>query len=347
VGPAQEGQVRAMIQAYEQASWSPLDIQYMECHGSGTPVGDQVELSSIHALLDAFDCPDKHLSIGSVKSMTGHLLTAAGAAGFIKTILSMNEGFLPPSLNFSAPSSKSLLNESNVKVQTKVEDWSPESPHSTRKAGISAFGFGGINAHLLVEEFKNNSTIHIVKNPKQRFVDEKETLKKVPCAIVGMETIAKECHSLSRFKDLVLDKARISPELPGSRWKKTPSQIFEEKPGFYLNHLSTRPGEFHIPPNQMDDILPQHILLLKAAKGALENANINPRPLEDEPQRDHIGCAIGIEFDYGATDFHLRWKVNHLDEEQKDTGIPGGKRIQAWGALLHPVCRISFRHQDH
>ncbi|MCK5838137.1 MAG: polyketide synthase, partial [Desulfobacula sp.] len=192
VGPASEGQVRAMIQAYKQASWTPLDIQYMECHGSGTPVGDQIELSSIHALLDAFDCPDKHLSIGSVKSMTGHLLTAAGATGFIKTILSMNEGFLPPSLNYSAPSSKSLLNKSNIKVQTRVEDWNPESIHSPRRAGISAFGFGGINAHLLVEEFKKNPKQRL---PEQLLIDEKETLKKVPCAIVGMETIAKDCHS--------------------------------------------------------------------------------------------------------------------------------------------------------
>ncbi|MBU2627921.1 MAG: polyketide synthase, partial [Proteobacteria bacterium] len=149
VGPASEGQVRAMVQAYRQASWSPVDIQYMECHGSGTPVGDQVELSSIQALLDAFDCPDKGLAIGSVKSMIGHLLTAAGAAGFIKTVLSMNKKILPPSLNFSAPSSKSLLNTSNIKVQTTVEDWIPQTLHSTRKAGISAFGFGGINAHLL------------------------------------------------------------------------------------------------------------------------------------------------------------------------------------------------------
>ncbi|MBC2705257.1 beta-ketoacyl synthase N-terminal-like domain-containing protein, partial [Desulfobacula sp.] len=176
--------------------------------------------------------------------------------------------------------------------------------------------------------FRKTSTRHIIKN-----IDKKKTLKKVPCAIIGMETIAKECHSLSRFKDLVFGKARISPELPGSRWKKNQSQIFEEKQGFYLGHLSTRPGEFHIPPNQMDDILPQHILLLKAAKGALENARINPRPLEDELQRDHIGCAIGIEFDYGATDFHLRWKINHLDEEQKNAISPPLTFNRTLGAL--------------
>ncbi|MBU8848468.1 MAG: beta-ketoacyl synthase, partial [Desulfobacterales bacterium] len=275
----------------------------------------------------------KHIAIGSVKSMTGHLLTAAGAAGFIKTVLAMNKGFLPPSLNYSAPPSKSLLNKSNIKVQTMVEDWSPARPHSTRKAGISAFGFGGINAHLLVEEFRKTSTRHIVKSPEQLLIDKKSRLKKVPCAIIGMETIAKDCLSLSRFKDLVFDKASLSPELPGSRWKKTKSQIFEEKPGFYLDHLSTRPGEFHIPPNQMDDILPQQIILLKAAKGALEDAKISPRPLEGDPQRDRIGCAIGIEFDYGATDFHLRWKINHLDEEQKDTISPPLTFNRTLGAL--------------
>ena len=318
VGPASEGQVRAMIQAYEQASWSPADIQYMECHGSGTPVGDQVELSSIQALLEKFDCPDKSLSIGSVKSMIGHLLTAAGAAGFIKTILSMNEGFLPPSLNYSAPSSKSILNETHIKVQTRVEDWDPESINSTRKAGISAFGFGGINAHILVEEFKSSSSRVIVKNLEQGFIDTKELLKKVPCAIVGMETIAKDCSSLSRFKELVFDKAWLKPEHPGLRWRRKKSKACNEKPGFYLDDLSFALGEFHIPPNQMEDILPQHIFLLKAVKGALEDAKINPRPLADEPLRYHIGCAIGIEFDYGATDFHLRWKINHLDDKLKD-----------------------------
>ena len=123
MGPASEGQIRAMARAYEQASWSPDDIQYMECHGSGTPVGDQVELSSIKAILDKFNCQDKHLAIGSVKSMTGHLLTAAGAAGFIKTILSMNEGFLPPSLNYSQALPRSPINISNIKVQTRVEPW--------------------------------------------------------------------------------------------------------------------------------------------------------------------------------------------------------------------------------
>jgi len=328
VGPATEGQLRAMIQAYGQASWSPGDIQYMECHGSGTPVGDKVELASIKALLESFGCPDKHLSIGSVKSMTGHLLTAAGAAGFIKTILAMNEKILPPSLNYSAPPSGSLLKTSHIKVQTRVEDWKPENLSSTRKAGISAFGFGGINAHLLIEEFKNSPARHFVKN-----IAKKETFKKVPCAIIGMETIAKDCNGLSRFKDLIFDKAFLNPELPGSRWQRKGIRNFKECPGFYLNSVPVRLGEFHIPPNQMDDILPQHLILLKSVKGAMEDAEINTRPQEEEPLRHNIGCAVGVEFDYGATDFNLRWNINLLDDKLKDTISPPLTFNRTLGAL--------------
>lgn len=329
VGPASEGQLRAMTQAFDQASWSPKDIQYMECHGSGTPVGDQVELSSIHALLASYGCPDTHLSLGSVKSMTGHLLTAAGAAGFIKTILSMNQGFLPPSLNYSAPPAKSILNTSNIRVQTQVEDWIPGTSNGTRKAGVSAFGFGGINAHLLVEEFRTSSPPHFLKAG-----DEKKTSPQVPCAIIGMETLAKDCLSLSRFESLVFGNKSVTPQGPGARWRRRfAGAAGEEPPGFYMEAVSTRLGEFHIPPNQLEDILPQHILLLKAAKGALEDANINPRPTPDNPLRHRMGCAIGIEFDYGATDFHLRWAVRHLHETLKDSISPPLTFNRTLGAL--------------
>jgi len=328
VGPAKEGQVRAMLRAYEQASWSPADTQYMECHGSGTPVGDKIELSSIKELLNTFDCLKTPLSIGSVKSMTGHLLTAAGATGFIKTVLSMNKGILPPSLNYTTPPEKSILNDHKIKVQTQAEDWDPKTGSETRKAGVSAFGFGGINAHLLVEEFKESGSRHFVKK-----MDTEKSFKKVDCAIIGMETITKECSSLDDFSDIIYGKKRIEQALPGSRWKKTGVKSIKEKPGYYMDRITPRLGEFHIPPNQMEDILPQHIALLTAAKGALNDANISHRPMEKDSPRNHIGCAIGIEFDYGATDFHLRWKNHHLDEQQKDALSPPLTFNRTLGAL--------------
>ena len=326
VGPASEGQVRAMVQAYEQAKWTPADIQYMECHGSGTPVGDAVEVSSIHELYHIFGCPGAALSIGSVKSMIGHLLTAAGAAGFIKTLLSMKKGFLPPSLNFTGPPAQSPLNHSNVRVQTEVEEWKPADPGTTRKAAVSAFGFGGINAHLLVEEYKADSKHYIVKS-----IEKTGKARCVPCAIVGMDTILKDCDSLSGFTDLIFGKIQLTPELPGSRWRRT-GAVNEQK-GFFLDQFSTFYGEFHIPPIQMEDILPQHILLLKAAKGALEDANIEPRPIDRELLRHTMGCAVGIEFDYGATDFHLRWTAESSDENLKNRLSPPLTFNRTLGAL--------------
>nr|NJM02056.1 beta-ketoacyl synthase [Desulfobacula sp.] len=328
VGPASEGQVRAMVRAYEQAKWSPSHIQYMECHGSGTPVGDAVEIAGIHELYRISGCSGAPLSIGSVKSMIGHLLTAAGAAGFIKTLLSMNRGVLPPSLNFTEPSAQSPLNHSRIRVQTEAEEWKPSGPGLPRRAAISAFGFGGINAHLLVEEYRPPSRpgVKHISRPEKT-----ERVQPVPCAVIGMGTLLKDCDSLSGFTDLVFGKKQLTPEFPGARWRR--ADAVPAKKGFFLDEFSMDYGEFHIPPLQMEDILAQHLLLLKAAKGALEDAGISPRPLDGEPPRHRMGAAVGIEFDYGATDFHLRWTAGPAEEKIKDQLSPALTFNRTLGAL--------------
>jgi len=328
VKPASEGQLRAMINAFDLASWTPENIQYMECHGSGTPVGDRIELSSIKGLLDHYSCPDSALSIGSIKSMTGHLLTAAGAAGFIKTVLCMKEKILPPSLNFSEPVPGTCLDDSCVKVQTRVEEWAPRHSGTTRKAGVSAFGFGGTNAHILIEEFRPERSFYQVK---QNFTGHQA--KNIPCAVIGMAAIAKDCCCLGDFLDIMSGRIRLQPVMPDSRWKKQPESDSDRIEGFYMDQVSVGFNEFHIPPNQMDEILPQHILMLKAAKKALENAKIPPRPSHSNSPRERMGCAIGIEFDYGAADFYLRWKLKDFDETVKDKVSPPLTFNRTLGAL--------------
>jgi acyl transferase domain-containing protein/3-hydroxymyristoyl/3-hydroxydecanoyl-(acyl carrier protein) dehydratase len=328
VGPASEGQIRAMQAAYDQAGITPADIQYMECHGSGTPVGDQIEATSIKQLLGQYECPDKRLSIGSIKSMIGHLLTAAGAAGFIKTVLAMSKGCLPPSLNFTAPPDNSPLNHSGIKVQTQVEPWEPEQPGASRKAGVSAFGFGGINAHILVEEFLTTPALHFVPEPMAPTAAAPSAaspsdFKLVPCAVVGMETLAKNAPNLESFKNLIFGKIDPETRVPGSRWRHTRHLApgMDKTQVAFMDEICVELGEFHIPPNQLEDILPQHLIMLKAAKGALTDAGISPRPLQAEPDRTKTGCAIGIEFDFGATDFFLRWKLEAREKEQLNKNL--------------------------
>ncbi|MBU0971173.1 MAG: hypothetical protein KKC20_11030, partial [Proteobacteria bacterium] len=335
VGPASEGQVRAMKAAFDQAGWTPAHIQYMECHGSGTPVGDQVEALSIRHLLDLYDCGDKAVAIGSIKSMIGHLLTAAGAAGLIKTVLAMEKGCLPPSLNFTALPDKSPLHNSRVKVQTETESWQPGKSALPRRAGISAFGFGGINAHLLVEEFFKPASPHFVPEKLESSDRGRACFKSVPCAIVGMETISKNAQNLESFKALIFGKTQPKTSAPGSRWRRT-RHLDPESTKIqtaFMEEICVDLGQFHIPPNQIQDILPQHLLMLKAAKGALEDAGISHRPLKTEPDRIKTGCAIGIEFDFGATDFFLRWKHHDLDKELLDTISPELTFNRTLGAL--------------
>src|SRR5205807_10174282 len=101
LAPAQEGQLRAMRAAYRQAGWRPADVDLIECHATGTPVGDAVELSSLKALWEG---EPGRCALGAVKANVGHLLTGAGAAGLLKVLLAMKHATLPPTANFrSAP----------------------------------------------------------------------------------------------------------------------------------------------------------------------------------------------------------------------------------------------------
>ncbi|MHC4820790.1 MAG: beta-ketoacyl [acyl carrier protein] synthase domain-containing protein, partial [Planctomycetota bacterium] len=146
LAPSSEGQLRAMRRAYEAAGWSPSDVDLIECHATGTPVGDAEELRSVAALRGPEAPP---VVLGSVKSNVGHLLTGAGAAGLMKAILALRHGTLPPTANLSDPVDGAAVDEGPVRVLPHARPWRPRETGRARRAAVSAFGFGGINAHLL------------------------------------------------------------------------------------------------------------------------------------------------------------------------------------------------------
>jgi acyl transferase domain-containing protein len=141
LAPDSEGQLRAMRRVYQTCGWMPQDIDLIECHGAGTPLGDLTELNSLTRLWGESGWTRGQCRIGSVKSMIGHLLTAAGAAGMIKTLLALRHKTLPPSLNFRQPPRNSPLENGPFQVQTQSEDWKLKDPDKTRRAAVSAFGF--------------------------------------------------------------------------------------------------------------------------------------------------------------------------------------------------------------
>lgn len=143
LAPSSEGQVRAMRAAYAQSGLSPLDVQLAECHATGTSVGDATE---VHSMAEVF-AGHSDLPIGSLKSNMGHLITAAGAAGLLKVMSAMEHGVRPPTLH--ADALNPALDGTPLRVLQGAEPW-----EGRRLASVSAFGFGGNNAHLLVEAWE-------------------------------------------------------------------------------------------------------------------------------------------------------------------------------------------------
>ena len=153
LAPLSEGQLRAMRTAYALAGWAPQDVDLIECHATGTPVGDATEFASLRQLWGDVRPADERCVIGSVKSNIGHLLTAAGAAALTKVLLALREETLPPTANFAAPPPGIGLADSPFRVLTEPLPWPRRTDGTPRRAAVSAFGFGGINAHLLIEEW--------------------------------------------------------------------------------------------------------------------------------------------------------------------------------------------------
>ncbi|MEY9904115.1 acyl transferase domain-containing protein/thioesterase domain-containing protein [Catenulispora sp. MAP12-49] len=127
------------------------DVDYVEAHGTGTALGDPVEAGALGAVLGRGRDPDRPLLVGSVKTNLGHLEAAAGIAGLVKTVLALHHGELPPSLHFEQPNDHIDFDALSLRVVTGPEPWPRYSGHAT--AGVSAFGFGGTNAHVVLREY--------------------------------------------------------------------------------------------------------------------------------------------------------------------------------------------------
>ncbi|MEC5144143.1 SDR family NAD(P)-dependent oxidoreductase [Chitinophaga sp. 212800010-3] len=147
--PSVQGQRQVISMCHQVAGVSPESIGYIEAHGTGTAIGDPIE---IEALSLAFRTSSRRnfCGIGSVKSNIGHLDAAAGVAGFIKTVLALYHKKIPPTINFTAPNPKINFDDSPFFVCDQVKSWNV-TDHPFR-AGVSSFGIGGTNAHLLLEE---------------------------------------------------------------------------------------------------------------------------------------------------------------------------------------------------
>lgn len=148
--PSPEGQFAAVTDAWRKSGVSPETVSYVEAHGTGTFVGDPIEVNALSRAFREYTDRKQYCAIGSVKTNVGHLGAAAGVVGLIKTLMSMRHRILPPTLNFEEPNPQIDFAASPFRVNTELAPWVSDT--GPLRAGLSSFGVGGTNAHVVLEE---------------------------------------------------------------------------------------------------------------------------------------------------------------------------------------------------
>ena len=150
LAPSVDGQAAAIGEAIELANIDPETITYIECHGTGTEIGDPIEVAALTQAFRSHTDKNQYCAIGSVKTNIGHLDTAAGIAGFIKACLALENKQIPATLHFQKPNPRIDFDNSPFFVNAELRDWQTDG--FPRRAGISSLGVGGTNAHIILEE---------------------------------------------------------------------------------------------------------------------------------------------------------------------------------------------------
>ncbi len=263
LNPNPKGQALAFERTYADAGVSPNEITYIECHATGTPVGDIAELNSMEAFFGKYQATPW---LGAVKSNLGHLLTTAGMGSLIKVILSMKHGVIPPTINLNNPlNSEQGVFSAKQMVQTTTA-W------SSKYAAVSTFGFGGTNAHMILGKSTENVKI----------AQKQEKTKPSKIAIVGMDAFFGGCCGLDAFERSIYDGTQHFIPLPPQRWQGIETQDdllknygLEKAPdGAYIQDFEMDFLHFKIPPRDEDQLIPQQLLMLKVADNAIKDAGL-------------------------------------------------------------------------
>ncbi len=329
MAPDSEGQLRALRQAYQYTDISPYDIDFIECHATGTPKGDAVEF---HSLLQLWNDPEKvtrKCVLGAVKSNVGHLLTGAGAAGVMKLLLAFSHKMLPPNANFHSPGKTIPLSGSPFRILKEAVPWKRRNPKTPRRAAVNAFGFGGINAHLIFEEW--DAALAIQR--KESLPIELVTPDPEPVAVVGAAACFGAGRALNDLADHLFSVRGIKP-VPWhlQAWGGTADDWGSagkiKLSAYPLREFQIPLGKYRIPPRELAEMLPQQLLMLHTASQAVADSRWDAEKLM------RTGVFVGISLDMNTTNFQFRWWLPELAKQCFPDADPDNPAFGAWVEAL-------------
>jgi acyl transferase domain-containing protein/NAD(P)-dependent dehydrogenase (short-subunit alcohol dehydrogenase family)/acyl carrier protein len=156
--PNDKGQLLALERAYEKTDVTPASVSLIEAHGTGTVAGDKVEISSLNTFFQSYQIDSHSIGLGSVKSQIGHTRLTAGAAGMMKAVLALYHKVLPPTINVTEPNPALAQPASPLYLLNEPRPWITNQTQPIRRAAVNAFGFGGTNFHVVLEEYEKDHT---------------------------------------------------------------------------------------------------------------------------------------------------------------------------------------------
>jgi polyketide synthase 13 len=214
IAPNQDAQVAVLRRAYKDAGIDPRTVDYIEAHGTGTILGDPIEAEALGRVVGRGRPADRPALLGAVKTNVGHMESAAGAASMAKVVLALQHDKLPPSINFAGPSPYIDFDAMRLKVIDQATDWPRYGGYAL--AGVSSFGFGGANAHVVVREVLPRDVVE----KEAREPDPQTAQAVAPAAAEATETPTFEGHPLrfDEYGEIITDTAAAEeeePELPG------------------------------------------------------------------------------------------------------------------------------------
>ena len=297
--PDQHGQQRAIRAAYSASGIDPSAVSLLECHATGTPVGDGAELTSSAAVFGgAADLP-----IASLKANLGHLITSAGAAGIIKLCQALKHRTRPPNVAVDQP--LELLQNGPFRLLQKAEEWTADGP---RIAAISAFGFGGNNAHLILSEDDRQLPIPM-SEPTRTAV-----------AIVGIGALAGAAANRAQLAEAVAEGRLVDGDGQAA-----------------MSQIELDLAELRFPPSDLQQTLPQQLAMLEATRQAL--AEVDPLPGK------RSAVLIGMEPDPEVARYGSRWRADEQQRQWADSLIAPLQSPGVVGCMPNiPANRISSQY---
>ncbi|MBX3448373.1 MAG: SDR family NAD(P)-dependent oxidoreductase [Planctomycetaceae bacterium] len=341
--PRPEGQISAIQRAYSSMV-DPTSLDYIECHATSTQVGDATELKGLSRAFPPGLAGGRRIPIGSVKANIGHTLEAAGIAGLLKSVLAMQNGVIPPQINFNTPNPEIDWANIPFEVACQPRDWTKSSNGKPRRCAVNSFGIGGLNVHVVLDDGllpgeTGKSRVAVPGNLRSTKSVEAGRVSFEPIAVLGVGTILPGALNKAALWELLVSGKDPKCDLPAGRcWDA--DVLFAEKQAAGEPVPTTRGGyitdfvydwkRHKVPPKQIANANPLQFMLLDAADQALSDAGYSKRDYDRSRASVVVGTIFGGDF---AISLQLGLRLPHMQKILGDLlradGLPEDKIEEA------------------